>query len=128
MTYVKELETDENGQIVIGPELVSYLAPNEHTFYCILCNGAITLVPKRGYKVHENGTVEKEPEDEVSLLKRVLAELDEQLEWYEKTYDMSSEEFYEKWCKDEITESFDLNVWASTYGHKQDLMSGKRKP
>ncbi len=128
MTYVKELETDENRQLVIGPELVSYLAPNEHTFYCILCNGTITLVPKRGYKVHEDGTVEEEPEDEVSLLKRVLAEIDARLEWYETTYGMSSEEFYEKWCKDKITESFDLNVWASTYGHKQDLMSGKRKP
>jgi hypothetical protein len=128
MTYIKELATDENGQLVIGPELVSYLAPNEHTFYCILCNGTITLVPKRGYKVREDGTVEKEPEDEVSLLKRVLAEIDDRLEWYETTYGISSEKFYEKLLKGEIKENFDMNAWAMTYERKQDLMFGKRKP
>jgi len=58
----------------------------------------------------------------------VLAELDAELEWYETTYGMSSEEFYAKWRKGKVKENFDMNAWAITYGHKQDIMSGKRKP
>ena len=127
MAYVRELEIDKNGQLVISPELVNYLSPSEEFFYCILSDGAITIVPENGYKVDEEGNIQNEPEDEASLLKKVLAELDGELEWYETTYGMSSEEFYTKWCKDEIKENFDMNAWAITYGYKQDLMSGKRK-
>jgi len=128
MAYIKELEIDNGGQLVIGAELVNYLHPNEKSFYCILSNGAITIVPKFGYKVDEEGNIQKEPEDEVSLLKRVLAELDAELKWYETTYGMSSEQFYTKWRKGKVKENFDMNAWASTYLYKQELMSGKRKP
>ena len=128
MAYIKELAIDKSGQLVIESALVNYLHPNEKTFYCILSNGSITIVPKKGYKVDKEGNVQKEPEDEVSLLKRVLAELDAELEWYETTYGMSSEEFYAKWRKGKVKENFDMNAWASTYLYKQELMSGERKP
>jgi len=128
MAYVKELEIDKSGQLMIGAELVNYLHPNEEKFYCILSNGAITIVPKFGYKVDGEGNVQKEPEDEEELLKRVLAELDAELKWYENNYGMSSEEFYAKWRKGKVEENFDMNAWAITYGHKQDIMSGKRTP
>ncbi|MBC8231542.1 hypothetical protein H8E77_18490 [bacterium] len=128
MAYVRELEIDKNGQLVISPELVNYLSPSEEFFYCILSDGAITIVPENGYKVDEEGNIQNEPEDEASLLKKVLAELDGELEWYETNYGMSSKEFYAKWRKDEIKENFDMNVWASTYLYKQELMSGERKP
>jgi hypothetical protein len=53
MAYIKELEIDKGGQLVIGAELVNYLHPNEQTFYCILSDGTITIVPKNGYKVDD---------------------------------------------------------------------------
>jgi len=53
MAYIKELEIDKSGQLVIGAELVNYLHPNEQTFYCILSDGTITIVPKNGYKVDD---------------------------------------------------------------------------
>ncbi len=128
MSYIKELEIDGSGQLVIEADLVNYLHPNEKSFYCILSNSTITIIPKKGYKVNEEGNVQKEPEDEVSLLKSVLAELDAELEWYETNYGMSSEEFYAKWRKGKVKENFDMNAWAITCGHKQDIMSGKRNP
>ena len=143
MAYIKELEIDKSGQLVIEAELLNYLHPNEKSFYFILSDGAITIVPKDGYKVDAEGNIQKEPEfvsdankelrpklskDEASLLKKVLAELDAELEWYETNYGMSSEEFYAKWRKGKVKENFDMNAWASTYLYKQELMSGKRKP
>jgi len=128
MAYIKELEIDKNGQLVIGAELVNYLHPNEKTFYCILSNGTMTIAPKFGNKIDKEGNLQEEPEDEASLLKRVLEELDAELKWYENNYSMSSEEFYAKWRKGKVKENFDMNAWAMTYGHKQDIMSGRTKP
>ena len=62
MAYIKELEIDKSGQLVIGAELLNYLHPNEKSFYFILSDGTITIVPKDGYKVDAEGNIQKEPE------------------------------------------------------------------